>query len=270
MVVGPTLMPSRWHNGIAPPQGLQLSIFRSMRKVSIPSLANWSAALAPAGPPPTTATLSLRPSGKVTPAQTTTLDEAQAKLDFAKKPRVGTYQYLEDHEGTRGNKMEQMETIKSLDRQGHFGTAQRPCHLLLLAMQALCQTMSGSAAAACRGGRDGGGSQAHRCHACGCLRRHRRRSCASACNRRDLDRCSPDGRSHRHRHDTGHGQRDKNKQKWSNGFQPESAAHASSHENTAKYSKRMRHAFLNPVYCLRLTPMQSASKSKLWQLTCSF
>ena len=41
-------------SGMAPPQGLQLSILRSMRKVSIPALASTSAAHAPAGPPPTT------------------------------------------------------------------------------------------------------------------------------------------------------------------------------------------------------------------------
>ena len=37
--------------GMAPPQGLQLSILRSMRKVSQPPLARVSAAQAPAGPP---------------------------------------------------------------------------------------------------------------------------------------------------------------------------------------------------------------------------
>mmetsp|Transcript_4970 Transcript_4970/g.18631 ORF Transcript_4970/g.18631 Transcript_4970/m.18631 type:complete len:305 (+) Transcript_4970:1084-1998(+) len=50
------------HRGMAPPQGLQLSILRSMRKVSQPPLARVSAAQAPAGPPPMTATRSLRPS----------------------------------------------------------------------------------------------------------------------------------------------------------------------------------------------------------------
>ena len=44
--------------GMAPPQGLALSILRSKRTVSIPfSWAKISAAQAPAGPPPTTATL---------------------------------------------------------------------------------------------------------------------------------------------------------------------------------------------------------------------
>ena len=50
------------HRGIAPPHGLQLSILRSTRKVSQPPLAKVSAAHAPAGPPPMTATRSLRPS----------------------------------------------------------------------------------------------------------------------------------------------------------------------------------------------------------------
>ncbi|KAJ6676826.1 hypothetical protein OIU85_010044 [Salix viminalis] len=45
---------------MAPPHGLQLSIFRSMRYVSMPPLANVSAAAPPAGPPPMTATLRLR------------------------------------------------------------------------------------------------------------------------------------------------------------------------------------------------------------------
>merc|ERR1719379_958411 len=45
------------HSGMAPPQGLQLSILRSIMKVSMPALAHSSAAQAPAGPPPTIATL---------------------------------------------------------------------------------------------------------------------------------------------------------------------------------------------------------------------
>jgi hypothetical protein len=46
------------HKGIAPPHGFALSNFRSKRKVSIPfSWAKTSAAHAPEGPPPTTATL---------------------------------------------------------------------------------------------------------------------------------------------------------------------------------------------------------------------
>jgi hypothetical protein len=44
--------------GMAPPQGLALSSFRSNKTVSIPfSCAKISAAQAPDGPPPTTATL---------------------------------------------------------------------------------------------------------------------------------------------------------------------------------------------------------------------
>ena len=46
------------HRGMAPPQGLALSILRSKRTVStFFSLAKISAAHAPEGPPPTTATL---------------------------------------------------------------------------------------------------------------------------------------------------------------------------------------------------------------------
>lgn len=48
--------------GMAPPHGLQLSILRSMRKVSTPPFARVSAAAPPAGPPPMTATRRLRPS----------------------------------------------------------------------------------------------------------------------------------------------------------------------------------------------------------------
>ncbi|KAI3766845.1 hypothetical protein L2E82_16920 [Cichorium intybus] len=48
-------------SGVDPPQGLALSILRSMRKVSIPPLARVSAAAPPAGPPPTTATRRFRP-----------------------------------------------------------------------------------------------------------------------------------------------------------------------------------------------------------------
>lgn len=48
-------------SGIAPPHGLQLSIFRSIRNVSIPPLARVSAAEPPAGPPPIMATRRLRP-----------------------------------------------------------------------------------------------------------------------------------------------------------------------------------------------------------------
>ena len=45
-------------SGMAPPHGLALSSLRSKRKVSIPfSWAKISAAQAPDGPPPTTATL---------------------------------------------------------------------------------------------------------------------------------------------------------------------------------------------------------------------
>jgi len=51
-----------WGAGISqqPPHGLQLSSFRSMRYLSMPPLANVSAAEPPAGPPPMTATLRLR------------------------------------------------------------------------------------------------------------------------------------------------------------------------------------------------------------------
>jgi hypothetical protein len=42
--------------GMAPPQGLALSSFRSKIQVSIPALASTSAAQEPLGPPPTTAT----------------------------------------------------------------------------------------------------------------------------------------------------------------------------------------------------------------------
>mmetsp|Transcript_101971 Transcript_101971/g.266150 ORF Transcript_101971/g.266150 Transcript_101971/m.266150 type:complete len:227 (-) Transcript_101971:65-745(-) len=62
---------SSMQRGMAPPHGLQLSSLRSMRYVSMPALASVSAQLAPAGPPPTTATRNLRPSGSVAPAQTT-------------------------------------------------------------------------------------------------------------------------------------------------------------------------------------------------------
>jgi len=51
------------HSGMAPPQGLQLSIFRSISTVSTPPFARASAAAPPAGPPPTTATRSRRPFG---------------------------------------------------------------------------------------------------------------------------------------------------------------------------------------------------------------
>ncbi|KAK2357551.1 geranylgeranyl diphosphate reductase, chloroplastic [Trifolium repens] len=47
--------------GMAPPHGLQLSIFLSMRKVSTPPFASVSAAAPPAGPPPMTATRRFRP-----------------------------------------------------------------------------------------------------------------------------------------------------------------------------------------------------------------
>lgn len=47
---------------MAPPHGLQLSIFRSTRYVSTPLFASSSAVHAPAGPPPTTATFSGRSS----------------------------------------------------------------------------------------------------------------------------------------------------------------------------------------------------------------
>mmetsp|Transcript_39320 Transcript_39320/g.90869 ORF Transcript_39320/g.90869 Transcript_39320/m.90869 type:complete len:215 (+) Transcript_39320:1023-1667(+) len=53
---------SNMQRGMAPPHGLQLSNFLSIKKVSIPALAKVSAAHAPPGPPPTTATRSLRPS----------------------------------------------------------------------------------------------------------------------------------------------------------------------------------------------------------------
>mmetsp|Transcript_13886 Transcript_13886/g.35440 ORF Transcript_13886/g.35440 Transcript_13886/m.35440 type:complete len:202 (+) Transcript_13886:974-1579(+) len=49
---------STMQSGIAPPQGLQLSIFRSISVTSMPACASVSAAHAPAGPPPTTATRS--------------------------------------------------------------------------------------------------------------------------------------------------------------------------------------------------------------------
>lgn len=68
---------------MAPPHGLQLSNFLSIRNVSTPCCANASAALAPAGPPPTTATRSLRPSGKESPAQTTTLASAKDLVFFS-------------------------------------------------------------------------------------------------------------------------------------------------------------------------------------------
>lgn len=48
-------------SGMAPPQGLQLSSFLSIRNVSMPPLANVSAAEPPAGPPPTMATRRFRP-----------------------------------------------------------------------------------------------------------------------------------------------------------------------------------------------------------------
>merc|ERR1719498_1732188 len=52
---------STMHKGIAPPHGLQLSILRSMMIVSmLGSSANISAADAPEGPPPITATRYLR------------------------------------------------------------------------------------------------------------------------------------------------------------------------------------------------------------------
>jgi hypothetical protein len=48
--------------GIAPPHGFAVDGgFRSNKKVSTPPLARASAAEGPAGPPPITATLSLRP-----------------------------------------------------------------------------------------------------------------------------------------------------------------------------------------------------------------
>jgi hypothetical protein len=46
--------------GIAPPQGFTLSNLRSIKNVSIPAFASTSAAQAPAGPPPTTATRSAK------------------------------------------------------------------------------------------------------------------------------------------------------------------------------------------------------------------
>ena len=66
------------------------------RPIHIPmdqgSLANWSAQLAPAGPPPTTATRSFRPSGKLTPAHTTTL---ALLLKAGKGEKVySTYNYI--------------------------------------------------------------------------------------------------------------------------------------------------------------------------------
>ena len=67
------------HRGMAPPQGLQLSILRSMRNVSQPPLASVSAAHAPAGPPPTTATRSLRPRGA--PAATISVFTAATLVD---------------------------------------------------------------------------------------------------------------------------------------------------------------------------------------------
>ena len=53
---------STMQRGMAPPQGLQLSILRSIRYVSTPPLASVSAAQAPDGPPPITATRSGRSS----------------------------------------------------------------------------------------------------------------------------------------------------------------------------------------------------------------
>mmetsp|Transcript_45815 Transcript_45815/g.102792 ORF Transcript_45815/g.102792 Transcript_45815/m.102792 type:complete len:203 (+) Transcript_45815:1301-1909(+) len=54
---------SNMQRGMAPPHGLQLSNFLSIKKVSMPACARVSAAHAPPGPPPTTATRSLRPPG---------------------------------------------------------------------------------------------------------------------------------------------------------------------------------------------------------------
>ena len=60
MITNLTLNSSTMHTGIAPPHGLQLSILRSNNTVSIFGFcANISAAHAPDGPPPTTATLYL-------------------------------------------------------------------------------------------------------------------------------------------------------------------------------------------------------------------
>mmetsp|Transcript_47299 Transcript_47299/g.146460 ORF Transcript_47299/g.146460 Transcript_47299/m.146460 type:complete len:233 (+) Transcript_47299:1427-2125(+) len=66
-------------SGMAPPQGLQLSSLRSMRKVSMPARARESAQEAPPGPPPTTATRSFRPSGSLRPAQRMTLASASSR-----------------------------------------------------------------------------------------------------------------------------------------------------------------------------------------------
>merc|ERR1719230_664871 len=61
------------HSGMAPPQGLQLSSLRSIIYVSIPAFASVSAAHAPEGPPPTTATFSrLSPSNRLPAARART------------------------------------------------------------------------------------------------------------------------------------------------------------------------------------------------------
>ena len=75
------------HRGIAPPHGLQLSIFLSTRKVSQPPLAKVSAAHAPAGPPPMTATRSLRPSRA--------FPEARTMVEILDPECCGTVVFLE-------------------------------------------------------------------------------------------------------------------------------------------------------------------------------
>lgn len=77
------------HSGIAPPHGLQLSILRSIRNVSIPPLASVSAAAPPAGPPPITATRRLRPAtlGLVLAARTWNL--LGVKLGFDWEVKLG-------------------------------------------------------------------------------------------------------------------------------------------------------------------------------------
>lgn len=61
---------------------LQLSILRSIRKVSTPPLARVSAAQAPEGPPPITATRSLRPSSDA-PSRTAARAATEAREEDA-------------------------------------------------------------------------------------------------------------------------------------------------------------------------------------------